>query len=138
MKKVICFFFLIYGIFTYAGNKTGAIHSNKYSPGDSVQVFLGISNNDEVLVSTVRSALSSIQGVSVLAYCNNHAVFMLYLNTSTARDDRNILAQLKNALPKQANLFSIKQGGTFSDFYSSCQASDITEAQNIKNSINSH
>ncbi len=132
MKKVICFFFLIHSIFTHADNNIGTIFNNKYSPGDSVQVFLGISNNDEILVSNVRSALSGIQGVSVLAYCNNHAVFMLYLNTSIARDDRNVLAQLKNALPKQANLFSIKQGTTFSNFYSSCQANDVNEAQNIK------
>jgi hypothetical protein len=130
MKKSIFFFLLLYSVVTSAGN-TSATRNNLYSPGDSVQVFLGISNNDDALVSAVRLALSGISGVNVLAYCDNHAVFMLYLNTSLVRDDRNMLALLKDALPKQANLLSIKQG-SFSNFYTSCQANNVTEASNIK------
>ncbi len=125
MKYIFTLFFIIAAFL----NTNASIRSSQ--PNDSVEVLLSIKNNDPVIYAKVKDILSTLPGVVCVLYCENHAVFALYVNANIYTTKRNFLEQLDKLAELNAPLLSIKKG-SFTELFKNCNTSNPQEAQTIK------
>ena len=133
MKKTllsILFFIACLKSFSFSGynEKLNSFHKTSF---DSSEVFVSITYNDINNFTSVKAAITAMSGVNYLAYCTNHAVFMLYVDTNIYATKEIFLDQLLKTIPQHTFIINIKQG-SFNDFANYCTAIDETEAATLK------
>ncbi len=130
MKKLLFIALVISSITSFS--KSNMDLTKTYTgPGDSVKVILSIKHNDRNISDKLRSTLNLLNGVSVVAYCDNHAVFMLILDKTILRDSNDLVVELKKLFPKSEDLLSFKDGD-FNEFTKYCSPSNVDDAGNLK------
>ena len=134
--KNILFLILLWLFFgqpmAFATSSYPAIQAPK--PGDSLNVFLHLNSNDETTIYAVRSAFKGMNGVEVIAFCDNHSLFLIKLSTTYFRDENDFMAEIKKDIPKYENLLSFKQGD-FYGFFQYCEPGDNKDLKNIKKEL---
>lgn len=132
MKKLLYFFVLFASCHAIALNSGNVAGKNYFiDTKDSLKVFLSITHNDAEVSATVRSTIKHMNGTTILAYCDNHALFMIQLDNTAYRDANDFIVELKKLLPKYELLFNLKEGD-FDAFLQYCEPSDDKDAKNIK------
>lgn len=129
--KNLLFISLLLSSITFYSNTGGDLAKTYSGSGDSVKVILSITHNDKNISERVRGALNLINGVNVVAYCDNHAVFMLFLDGTIVRDSNDLKAELKKIYPKTEDQISFKEGD-FNQFLQYCTPSNVNDAANLK------
>lgn len=132
--KAILFFLSLSALLSFT-TKAKSLEKNSFSKPDSVEVYLSITHNDDVVINAVRRELKNMQGTSTIAYCDNHAVFLLRYSASKYSGNAGFLEAIQKKVPEFATLLHIKQGEAFADFYKYCEPSDNKELKNIKNEL---
>lgn len=99
--------------------------------GDTVKVILSIKHNDKNISDKLRGALGLINGTNIVAYCDNHAVFMLFLDKNILRDSNDLMTEIKKLFSKSEDLLSFKEGD-FNEFLQYCSPSNPDDAANLK------
>lgn len=130
MKKLLFIALVISSITAFSKSKTGLMKTYT-GPGDSLKVILSIKHNDRNVSDKLRTTLNSINGASVVAYCDNHAVFMLILDKTILRDGNDLMHELKKVFPKSQDLLSFKDGD-FNAFMQYCSPTNTDDAGNLK------
>lgn len=108
--------------------------SNEKAPGDSIQVLISIQYHDEVIYNGVKSKLKLMNGVTYFTYCDNHALFMTYINNSVFSTKEIFLEKLIKGDPLFEQRIIILNG-EFKDLVDFCEPQDVTDAANLKNSF---
>jgi hypothetical protein len=127
MKKWLSLILLVVSINGFSQVSSSA----NEGPVASINVILSITHNDKNIIDPVKSMLRSMNGVSILAYCDGHAVFMIALDNTIYRDRNDFYAELKKQYPKTQDQLSFKDGD-FKEFMQHCQPSDTQEAETLK------
>ncbi len=133
MKKLLFFTLLIVSINTFS--QSTPLSSSNAEPGPDLKVLLGITHNDDVVSSSLRTTINTMQGAKVLSYCNNHALFMVIVDNNIYTDSNDFLNKLQKQAPQSALLLSVKQGD-FDGFVKFCEPADATDAKRLKASLN--
>ena len=130
MKKLLFIALVISSITSFS--KSNMDLTKTYTgPGDSLKVILSVKSNDRNINDNLRTTLNSISGTNVVAYCDNHAVFMLILDKTIIRDSNDLMVELKKLFPKTEDLLSFKDGD-FNEFMKYCSPSNVDDASNLK------
>lgn len=133
MRKFLLFAFIISTISAFSKSNSNA--SKVYiGPGDTLKVILSIKHNDRNISTALRTALSSMSGVNVVSYCDNHALFMLFVDKTILRDNNDLMTEIKKIFPKSEDLLSFKDGD-FNQFIQYCSPTNINDAANLKKLI---
>ncbi len=104
------------------------------SAGDTLKVILGVNHNDKYASDNLRTALKSINGTTIVAYCDNHSLFMLLIDKTILRDRNDLMNELKKKYPKAEDQLSFKDGD-FNAFIQYCTPSNVDDAANLKKLI---
>ncbi len=99
---------------------------------DTLKVIMSVTHNDRNISNMVRTSLNSMNGVNVLAYCDNHAVFMFFIDKSIYRDTKDFMTEFKKLFAKTEDLISFKEGD-FNEFTKFCTPSNPDDASKLKN-----
>lgn len=130
MKKLLFISLLISSINCFS--KAESDLSKAYvSSGDTVKVIMSIKHNDKNISDKLRGALNLINGTNVVAYCDNHAVFMIFLDKNILRDSNDLMTEIKKLFSKSEELLSFKEGD-FNEFLQYCSPSHPDDATNLK------
>jgi hypothetical protein len=131
MKLVLYFSFLFLSIQCFSIGENKLNTRETASPGDSVEVFLSITHNDPAVYNSVKTVLETMPGVNYLAYCDKHAVFLVFVDNAKYAAIPQFLEYAQKMNPAYAELLQLKSG-TFKDFIHDCDASSIADQANIK------
>ena len=130
MKKLLFVSLLISSITCFSRAGSG-LSKSFVGSGDSVKVILSIKHNDKNISEKLRGALTLINGTNVVAYCDNHAVFMIVLDKNILRDSNDLMVEIKKLFSKSEELISFKEGD-FNQFLQYCSPSNTDDAANLK------
>jgi hypothetical protein len=72
------------------------------------QLILGVPNISEKNFDNIKNNLTSIPGVIVKYYCNEHTCFLILVDSNVQPDFNTILTTISNKFPKVK--FNIKEG----------------------------
>jgi hypothetical protein len=108
--------------------------SSSEQVNNTQQTLLCITHNDPTVVDKVRTTMTSMAGTNVVAYCDNHAIFMVEIDKGTYADTDAFLTQVKKYTPDVAMLLTLKQGD-FSVIQKQCQSSNKTDASKLKSTL---
>ena len=125
MKYVFTLFFILAAFL-----KTNA-SINSSQPNDSVEVLLSIKNNDKAIYMKMKNIFESMPGVIYVSYCENHAIFALYVNKNLYPVKNDFLEKLDKLAELNAPLLSIKKG-SFTELFKNCNTSNPEDAQLMK------
>jgi len=101
---------------------------------DTLKVIMSVTHNDRYITDAVRTNLNSMNGINVLAYCDNHAVFMIFIDKSVYRDTKDFLTEFKKLYAKTEDLISFKEGD-FNEFTKFCTPLNPDDASKLKNLV---
>ena len=132
MKKLLFALLMISSFSIFS--RSNPLPDNYSNTGDSLKVILGINNIDRNASTNVRSTLNSLTGVTVVAYCDNHSVFMLKVDNTIFRDRNDLMEKLKNVYAKTQDQLSFKDGD-FDAFIQYCSPTNVDDAANLKKLI---
>ena len=104
---------------------------NSSQPKDSVEVLLSIKNNDKAIYTKMKNILEALPGVVYVSYCENHAVFALYVNGNMYTSKRIFLEKLGKLAELNEPLLSVKKG-SFTELFKNCNTSNTEDAQLMK------
>lgn len=124
-------FFLSLSFFSFTKTEQGQ-KNEVNSSFDSVEVFVSISYHDNATYENVRSAITSLSGVNYLAYCSDHAVFMVYMDTNVYSSKDVFMEQILKLLPQYSSVLHLKNGN-FVDLANNCMTLEEADAVAIKN-----
>ena len=130
MKKWLFISLLIVSINTFSQSSVSS--ANNETTTDPMKVILSITHNDPKISNTLRTSLNQMNGITVLAYCDNHALFMLLIDKTIFRDTKDFLKEVETQSPKTEKLLSIKEGD-FNGFMQYCEPSNPEDAGKLKN-----
>ena len=99
---------------------------------DSIEVFVSITTHNAGVFYDVKSVLINLTGVNYIAYCPNHAVFMVYIDRNIYTTNNDFKNQLIKLLPQHSELIDLKNG-VFKDFAIYCSTTDEVEISTLKN-----
>lgn len=102
---------------------------------DSTEVYLSITHNDDVVYNAVRHQLKSMSGVTIIAYCDNHALFLIKYSKESYTDNVEFLETIQKQIHEYAGLIHIKQGNGFNSFIQYCEPSDSKDISSIKKEL---
>lgn len=125
MKYIFIFFFIFAA---YLNTNAGIKYSQ---PNDSVEVLLSIKNNDKAIYTKMKNILETLPGVVYVSYCENHAIFALYVNKNLYATRNDLLEKLDKLAELNAPLLSIKKG-SFTELFKNCNTSSAGDAQLMK------
>lgn len=135
MKKLLLIALCSFSLHFFG--RSGPLHeiTSSSSGFDSLEVFVSITVDDKAVYTQVKNTLSAVPGVNYFSYCDNHAVFLVYIDQNTYASTDLFKEQLRKSIPEFASRISLKSGVTFKDFVASCNSSDAGDAAAIKNSF---
>ena len=125
MKYIFTLFFIL-AVFL---NTNASIRSSQ--PNDSVEVLLSIKNHDVAIYTKMKNIFESLPGVIYVSYCDNHAIFALYVNQNMYSTKRDFLDKLDKFAELSEPLLSIKKG-SFTELFKNCNTSNPGDAQLMK------
>lgn len=130
MKKLLFIALMVSSIsvFSKSAKNLFKIYSGS---GDSLKVILSIKHDDKYISDKLRATLNAMTGTTIVAYCDNHAVFMLFVDKTSYRDTNDLMVELKKEFSKTEDLISFKDGD-FNDFMKYCTPSNNDDAANLK------
>jgi hypothetical protein len=81
MKKII-FPLIIICLFSFKMQSSNHFLKTKYPPliFDSTDVILGLAEYTELNYTSILAAIKTMPGVNYTAYCENHQVFLFYID----------------------------------------------------------
>lgn len=132
--KAILFFLSLSALLSLT-TKAKSIDKNLFSKQDSVEVYLSITHNDDVVYSAVRHQLKTMPGVTTLAYCDNHALFLIKYSKENYADNTAFLEIIQKQIHEYSRLIHIKQGEGFASFIQYCEPADEKDIKNIKKEL---
>ncbi len=124
-------FFLSVSLFSFNKTEQGQ-KKVANSSFDSVEVFVSISYHDNGTFESVKSAITSLSGVNYLAYCSDHAVFMVYMDANVYASKDVFMEQVVKLLPQYSSVLHFKNGN-FVDLANNCNTLEEAEAAALKN-----
>ncbi len=128
MKYLIIYvlIFVSVGLYSFpaASQKTVTTPNNNF---DSVEVFVSITAHNDVVYNDVKALLNNLNGVKYLAYCPNHAVFMVYIDKNIYATNNDFKNRLLKSLYQYTKLLDLKTGA-FKDFKLFCAANEAESA----------
>lgn len=98
------------------------------------QTIVCITHNDPVVMEKVRTTMTSMAGTNVVAYCDNHAVFMVEIDNNVYQNADAFLHLVKKYTPGAELLLSLKQGD-FSIISKHCEPSNSNDSAKLKKSF---
>ncbi len=131
MKKWLFFSLLIVSINIFSQSSPVLFSSNSEGSPITLNLLLSITHNDKNIIDPLKSTLASMGGITIVAYCDNHAVLMLSVDKSIYRDEKDLMRELKKYYPKSEDLLSFKDGD-FKEFIQYCQPKNTDDASNLK------
>lgn len=136
MRKVkpTLFFLSFFALFSVSA-KANLIYKSSLPKQDSVEVYLSITHNDDVVYNAVRHQLKNMQGVTTIAYCDNHALFLVKYNKGSYANNEEFLEGIQKQIHDFSRLIHIKQGDGFTSFFQFCEPSDSKDIRNIKKEL---
>ncbi len=129
MKRLFILFVFI-GFFSKAQSVTKVANASF----DSLEVFLSIQHHDADIYTTVKNSMQSLSGLNYFTYCDNHSVFLVYIDKNTFATKNIFLEKLQKLNPMYADRFLL-MGGGFKDLVNFCEPSDANDDKNLKNSF---
>lgn len=130
MKKIVGILLFLNSLTFFANAGINQIKLQNTFP-DTLKVIMSIKHDDRNISNTVRTHLNSMSGINVLAYCDNHAVFMFYIDKNVYRDLKDFITEFKKLYAKTEDLISFKEGD-FNAFTKYCNPSNPDDAGNLK------
>lgn len=132
MKNFLLFIGLFFSIHAFSQSTPVVSASNSEVENNKMKVFLAITHNDDAVSSNMRTSLGSMNGVTILAYCNKHALFMVTVDKNSFQDESSFLEYVKKYNSNYATLLTTKQGD-FDAFLKECDPANASDASRIKN-----
>lgn len=122
--------FIIAFIFSLKINASSITQLKKTTTFDSLDVILSLKNYTEENKTLVKNALLTMRGVNYLAFCDNHDVFLIYIDKTIYTTPEEFF----EVFIKTNDLVSIThlKNGLITDIISFCDFKDATDAETYK------
>jgi len=129
MRQLLFVCFIAVNITCYSTITNRSPCGKNTNPFDSLGVILALGNTD--YYQEVKSVIQTLSGVKYVAYCDNHSVFMLYIDKIAFNNRDLFLEKLLKLCPQASRYLFIKEG-VIPEFVPFCEPQNSTDAQTIK------
>lgn len=122
--------FIIAFIFSLNINASSITQLKRPTTFDSLDVILSLKNYTEENKTVVKNALLAMHGVNYVAYCDNHNVFLIYIDKTIYTTSE----QFFEIFIKNNDLVAITclKNGLINGIISFCDFKDSTDAETYK------
>ncbi len=98
---------------------------------DSLSVIIALKNEAKSDYSTVKTAINNMSNIKYIAFCDNHSIYMFYIDKNTYENANFFFKQLITINPSITSLIYLKKGN-INELLNSCSFIDPSDASNIK------
>jgi hypothetical protein len=100
------------------------------SPGDSLNLIIGITVKEESHVESIRAQLMSVNGITVMTFCTNMDAFIVRFADGTYSSSNEAFTACEKKLANDYKIF--RKTGTTKELLNQCTHSSHDDPANIK------
>ncbi|MGZ3930650.1 MAG: hypothetical protein ACXVP0_04615, partial [Bacteroidia bacterium] len=115
IKKLVFACILLFMSLNFLASENRVSFAPKAMSFDSLEVFVSVTAHDKAVYTQVKNAIDAIPGVLYFSYCDNHAVFMIYIDKTVYASTALFKEQLFKLVPDLAPRIDLKSGMSFKE-----------------------